>query len=34
MTKTQKMKTDPKRIIVNTEAIIKWIASTHNENEE
>jgi hypothetical protein len=34
MMKAQKMKTDPKRIIVNAEVIIGWTASAHNEDEE
>jgi hypothetical protein len=34
MTKAQKMKTDPKRIIVNIEAITRWTALARNEYEE
>jgi hypothetical protein len=28
------MKTDPKKIRVNAEAITRWTASAHNEDEE
>jgi hypothetical protein len=34
MMKVHKMKTDPKRIRVNAEAIIRWTTSAHNEDDK
>jgi hypothetical protein len=34
MTKAHKMKTDPKRIRLNAEAITRWTTSARNEDDE